>query len=357
MELEEIKEDILEGKIQGIAKAISWVEKNAPEGKEIVKKVYGDAGVGHVIGITGFPGVGKSTLVSKISELFREDGKTVGIVATDPSSPFTGGALLGDRLRLSGHDSGSDLWTDPGVFYRSVSTKGRPGGISQVTGDIITILDAAGFDKIIIETAGAGQSEVDVVEVVDTSVVVLMPSVGDKIQFGKAGIMEIADIFVVNKSDLKGASEVERFLKEMQSLNQTVNESGEGSQPAKSDSGHCAGGSKFSKIEIEQGKIEDTWTPPIIMTVAEGKEDGGVKKFVKAIESHKSFLEETGGLGKIREKRARRKIESIIGNIMIDQCRQNQEKEMEDYVSKIARRELDPYTATEEIIESEMGEG
>lgn len=356
MAVKELVDGIRQGKTQSLAEAVTLIERRSKEGEEVIKEIFSDTGNSHTIGITGFPGVGKSTLVSRIIEEFREKGKSVGVLATDPSSPFTGGALLGDRLRLSGHDSGSDLWTDSGVFYRSVSTKGEAGGISQVTGDIITLMDAFGFDKIIVETAGAGQSEVDIVEVVDTSVVVVMPGVGDRIQFGKAGIMEIADIFVVNKSDLEGASEVERFLKEMQSFDKDVRQSGavKESEMEKSGSGHYTGGSKFGKVELEQGRKGNIWISPIILTIAESEDDKGVESFVEAIEKHRDYLEESGSLGNIREKKARKEVETILGSMIVTRCSENPETDLDSYAKKVANREIDPYTAAERIFKKEI---
>ncbi len=356
MVVKDLVEGIQDRETQSLAKAVTLIERGAEEGKEIIKKIFGETGNSHIIGITGFPGVGKSTLVSRVIEKFRRDGKTVGVIATDPSSPFTGGALLGDRLRLSGHDSGSDLWTDSGVFYRSVSTKGKAGGISQVTGDILSLMDAFGFDKIIVETAGAGQSEVDIVEVVDTSVVVVMPGVGDRIQFGKAGIMEIADIFVVNKSDLNGAVEVERFLKEMQSFDKEVRKSGavKESDTEKPGSGHYAGGSKFGKVELDQGKKGDTWVAPIILTIAEDKDDEGVESFVKAIEKHKEYLEDSGSIGNIRKERARKELETVLGSMIVARCSESSKANLNGYAKKVADRDIDPYTAAEKVLKTEF---
>lgn len=358
MEVKELVSGIREGETQSLAKAVTLVEKRRGEGEEVIKEIFSETGNSHIIGITGFPGVGKSTVISRMIERFREQGKTVGVIATDPSSPFTGGALLGDRLRLSGHDSGSDLWTDSGVFYRSVSTKGKAGGISQVTGDIIALMDAFGFDKIIVETAGAGQSEVDIVKVVDTSVVVVMPGVGDRIQFGKAGIMEIADIFIVNKSDLDGASEVKRFLKEMQSFDEDVREAGavQEREMEEPGSGHYTGGSKFGKIELEQGSLGDAWIAPIILTIAEDEEDEGVKQFIEAIEEHRDYLEKSGRLGNVRKSRARGELETVLGNMIVSRCAENPESDLDGYAEKVANRDIDPYTAAEKILRTEIQE-
>ncbi len=220
MKTEEIVEGLLSGNRRALARAITYIENEYPESKEIMKQIFSKTGRAHVVGLTGFPGVGKSTLVSKLTEEFRKRGKKVGIIAIDPGSPFTGGALLGDRLRLDGMDSRKQLWTDPGIFFRSMSSRGRAGGLAAKTGDVVRLLDAFGFDVILVETVGAGQSEVDIIEVADTSVVVMMPETGDEIQVNKAGILEIGDIYVVNKADLGGAEKVERWLKYMLSLDE-----------------------------------------------------------------------------------------------------------------------------------------
>ncbi|MCC6027468.1 MAG: methylmalonyl Co-A mutase-associated GTPase MeaB, partial [Archaeoglobus sp.] len=220
MNVEEIVEGVISGNRRLLARAITIVENEYPESKELLRKIYPRTGNAHVIGITGFPGVGKSTIVSKLTEEFRRRGKSVGIVAVDPSSPFTGGALLGDRLRLDGADVNKNLWLDEKVFFRSMGSRGRLGGIAKKTGDVIKLLDAAGYEKILVETVGAGQSEIGVLEVADTVVVILMPETGDDIQVNKAGILEIGDIFVINKSDLEGAENVERWLKYMLSLDE-----------------------------------------------------------------------------------------------------------------------------------------
>lgn len=349
MELEKILDEIRRGKNRGLAEAITHVENRTEKGREIIKEIYKETGNSHIIGITGFPGVGKSSLISLISEKYRGEGKTVGIVGTDPSSPFTGGALLGDRLRLSGHDTGSNLWDDPGLFYRSVSTGGRAGGIAQTTGDIITLLDAAGFDKVLVETAGAGQSEVDMVKVVDTSIVVLMPSVGDRVQFGKAGILEIADIFVVNKSDLSGASETERYMKEMLSIQSDI-EGFESSRESQSSEGHHKGSSKYTLPEVESDEDSRPWLPRIVRTVAKQGEEKGIEELIQAIDSHKQFIDKTGHLEDNRRKRARRELESVLFDLFCDYCGCTPDLNLEKWVEEVAAKEIDPYTAAEEIL-------
>lgn len=352
LDIEKLLDGIRKGKMRSLARAVSLIEERSKAREKIIKKIFSETGNSLIIGVTGFPGVGKSTLISKIVEKFREKGETVGVIATDPSSPFTNGAFLGDRLRLGGHDSGMDLWTDPGVFYRSVSTRGEPGGVPRVIGDILTLMDAFGFDKIIIETAGAGQSEVDMIEFVDTSIVVLMPGVGDRIQFGKAGILEIGDIFVVNKSDLDGASEAERFLKEMMSFehNFQKNSVEKGENVTDKGTHHYAGSSKFGKLETGPGEIEDQWIPPIILTIAKNEKGEGIENLTEAIQKHVNYLEKSNKLRKARKRRAKKELENIVGSMIITQCRQTHEVEFEEYVKKISDKKLDPYTSAEKIL-------
>lgn len=351
MRLENIVDGIKKGKTSSLAKAITQVENRNMGGREIMKEIYRETGSSHIIGITGFPGVGKSSIISLITEIYRERGKTVGIIATDPSSPFTGGAFLGDRLRLGGYNSKSDLWNDAGVFYRSVSTGGKAGGIAQTTDDIINILDAGGFDKVIVETVGAGQSEVDIIEVVDTSVVILMPQIGDRIQFGKAGILEISDIFVINKTDLSGSLDAERNLKEMLYIEKEVEDfKGRSAGRGQEKKGHHEGGSKFTPPEIDGGEKGTDWDPPIIKTVAKQGCEEGSEELVQAIEKHREYIEREGQLKNIRKRRLEQELKSILFDLMEDYCRQQLEIGLDGWVEKIVKKEVDPYTAAERIL-------
>lgn len=332
MTIQDIINGILNKDIKSLARAISWIEKEKEEGVELIKNIYPNQREDtHIIGITGFAGVGKSTLSSRIIEKYRSMGKTVGVIAIDPSSPFTGGALLGDRLRLGSLNLGSSMWTDSGVFYRSVSNRGRMGGLSRMTGDIIAIMNVFGFDKIIIETVGAGQSEVDVIKVADTSVVVLMPGMGDRVQFAKAGILEIADIFVVNKSDLVGADRVRQFLEEM--LNFT----------------------DYRKGEKRDG-VNDEWKIPIVMTIGEYNNLKGIDELVQKIDEHFEYLVRTGRLNDVRRKRAKSEIETLVSDIVIRLCYKNHSEDLEEYAKKVADKEIDQYTAAEKIVEKTMSE-
>jgi LAO/AO transport system kinase len=342
MEVDEIVEGILSGNKRYLARAITYVENEFPEGKEILKRVYGRTGKAHVVGITGFPGVGKSTIVSKLTQEFRRRGKTVGIVAIDPGSPFTGGALLGDRLRMDGLDTNRDLWIDPGVFFRSMSSRGRAGGLAAKTGDAVRLMDAFGFDVVLVETVGAGQSEVDIIEVADTSIVALMPEMGDDIQINKAGILEIGDIYVVNKADLGGAEKTERWIKAMLMMDEEAVE-------ILTKTTHA------QEYEVQSGKIFDKiarsgWKPPVIKTIADKGE--GIPELADAIEEHFKYLKESGMLIETRKKRLTREMTEILVNEIKKYLRSNRAVDFDKIVEKVTSNNLDPHTAVEKILKS-----
>src|SRR5450432_2115109 len=261
-------EGVITGHPRRIGQAISALEREggAPE---ISRALYSRTGRARVVGMTGPPGAGKSTLVQRLAQLWRSEGKRVGIVAVDPSSPFTGGAILGDRIRMA------EIYTDPGVFIRSMATRGALGGLARATSDAVDVLDAAGFDVVVIETVGVGQDEVDIVKAAETTVVVLPPGLGDDIQAIKAGILEIADVFVVNKADREGAARTEAELAMM--------------------------------LDLTAAK---DWRPPIVRTVAPSNQ--GVAETAGAIAAHAAYLGE-GGEGQRRaRRRARARLLAIL---------------------------------------------
>ena len=232
--IEAFLQRIRNGEVRALSRAISAVEDHTPESTEMLKGLFPYSGKALLLGITGSPGAGKSTLVDQIAHAYRKQEKTIGIVAVDPTSPFSGGAILGDRIRMISHHA------DPGIFIRSMATRGSLGGLASTTADVATVMDASGRDVVMIETVGVGQDEVDIVRLADVTIVVLVPGMGDDVQTIKAGIMEIADIFVINKSDRDGAERVEREIRSMQAIT-----------PARSGGG-----------------LKDDWTPPIVKTVA-----------------------------------------------------------------------------------------
>jgi len=289
---------------------VSLVEDAAPELRRVMKVIAPMTGTARVIGLTGAPGVGKSTVTGALVRSYRAQGCRVGVLAVDPSSPFTGGALLGDRVRMQ------DLATDDQVFIRSMASRGHLGGLSWATPQALRILAAAGFDVVLIETVGVGQAEVEIASLADCALVVVAPGLGDSIQAAKAGILEIADVFVVNKSDRPGAQEVVRDLRTMLSMART----GEGS-----------------------------WRPPIVSTAAASGE--GIDDLVAAIARHRDWQEETGQLAARRAARA----EEEISALAIAELRHRMgglpgESRLAELAARVAAGELDPYSAADELI-------
>ena len=308
----EIVEKLLAGDPRSIARAITNVESGAADAAELMKAVFPHTGKATVIGITGSPGAGKSSLVDKLAFHYNSSGCKVGIICVDPSSPFSGGAILGDRIRMA------TLGMEKGVFIRSMATRGNLGGLSRATVDAVAILDAAGFDKIIVETVGVGQDEVEIVKTADVSVVVLVPGMGDDIQAIKAGIMEIGDVFVINKADREG---VLRTQKELEAL-------------------------------LSLAHRPDMWNPPIVKTIA--TENKGIEDLVTAISAYYTF--QTGGQGSTvrRQAIARwRLLELLQERLLADLLNRNGTREKLDTLSfEIAEKKIDPYSAVEDIINS-----
>jgi LAO/AO transport system kinase len=299
------------GDPRALARAISTVEDRAAGWSEMLKALFPYTGKARVIGLTGPPGAGKSTLVDQLAKHYRKDNHTVGIIAVDPTSPYTGGAILGDRIRMQDH------YADPGIYIRSMATRGALGGLARATADAATVLDASGRDLIMIETVGVGQDEVEIVRLADVTVVILVPGMGDDVQTIKAGIMEIADIFVINKSDREGAERVEREIRAMQSL----------------------------------ATRHDRWTPPIVKTVAS---DGvGTKELADAITNYETYLKKENLVFKKTVENWQERLVEMLRDAMLEKARAQMETgggSLERYASEIAEHKRDPYSLVEELL-------
>jgi len=307
--MEDLIKRYLSGDRRALARFISYVEDEVEDVTKLLDKVYYRTGKAYRIGITGPPGAGKSTIVDQLTKLYRKHSKTVGIIAVDPTSPFTGGALLGDRIRMS------DLATDPGVFIRSMATRGSLGGLAQRTHEVADILDAFGMDIVLFETVGVGQSELDVVEAADTTVVVLVPESGDSIQAMKAGLMEIADIFTINKSDREGA---DRVLVEIQ----YVLEFNEDSRP---------------------------WKPTVIQTVANSGQ--GIEDLFQTLNEHLAFQERNHIRIEKQKKRITNYVRQIVKENILKEFWQHSQKEKLAYqIKQILDKKRSPYAVGRELI-------
>jgi LAO/AO transport system kinase len=309
-----LSERILAADPRAIARGISLIEDEAPQAADLVRAIFARTGRAYLVGVTGPPGAGKSTLVDRMTAELRGREHTVGIVAVDPTSPFTGGAILGDRVRMQAHVA------DPGVFIRSMATRGHLGGLARATSEAALVLDASGKDLVIIETVGVGQDEVDIVRTADVSIVVIVPGAGDEVQALKAGIMEIGDIFVVNKADREGADRTAASIEAMLALE-----------------------------NWEQGR----WRPPILKTEATtGK---GVPELVDTIDR---FRDHTRAIqGERRRARAEFRLRELLGRRFMQHVEEHVLKpgEFDALLDRVARRELDPYTATADIIGRAIG--
>lgn len=306
----EIVDKLLNHSRLALSKAITAVENEYDDAVQIMTEIYPHTGNAYVIGITGPPGAGKSTLTDKLAKEYRKRGKTVGIVAIDPTSPYSGGAILGDRIRMM------DLTADEGIFVRSMATRGSLGGLSQKAGDAVKLMDAFGMDVIIVETVGVGQSEVDIVKTADTTMVVVIPGMGDDIQAIKAGILEIGDLFTINKADREGTDKLNIEIEMMLELNPE----------------HVA------------------WRPPINRTIASKGE--GIEAVVDSIEAHKAYLIESGKLNDIRKARIKNEVTAMLNDHVNRYIDKNviQTDEFDNLVVKMQSREIEPYSVVDDIV-------
>jgi LAO/AO transport system kinase len=304
----DLLEPLRRGEARALGRAISWMENGHPGARDLMARLWPHLGRAAVIGITGSPGAGKSTLTDRLARVLLAEGQRVGILAVDPTSPFSGGAILGDRIRMQ------RIAAEPGIFIRSMATRGALGGLARATQDAIDLLDAAGFDTVIVETVGVGQDEVDVVSCVQTCCVVLVPGMGDEIQAIKAGIMEVADLFIINKADRDGADQVEREVEAMKSL------------------------------AMPQG-----WDPPVLRTVAQQGE--GIPELLAKFREHGIWLREHGGLARKARERARLRFDSLLAEAAVRRVKaQAGPARLEAALQGIADRSLDPYSAVASIL-------
>jgi LAO/AO transport system kinase len=302
-------EQLRSGDARTLARAISIVENRSPGWSELLKALFPQSGHARILGLTGAPGAGKSTLVDQLAKRYRKENRTVGIIAVDPTSPYTGGAILGDRIRMQDH------FSDPGIYIRSMATRGSLGGLARATADVASVMDASGRDLIMIETVGVGQDEVDIVRLADVTVVILVPGMGDDVQSIKAGIMEIADIFVINKSDREGTERVEREIRALQSL----------------------------------AIRSDHWTPSIVKTVAS---DGtGINDLVAAIADYEAYLQEENLVLQHKIENWQERLIEMLRDALLEKAREQMEDgNVARYAAEVAEHKRDPYTLVEEIV-------
>jgi len=308
--VDRLLQDLLKGDTRALSRVITRVENRSADSLDILRQLFPHTGKSQIIGVTGSPGSGKSTLVDRLAAEFRKKNNTVGIIAVDPSSPFTGGAILGDRIRMQ------TLAVDPGVYIRSMATRGHLGGLAAATADVAAVLEAAGKDPVLIETVGVGQDEIDIVKLAEISIVVLVPGMGDDIQALKAGIMEIGDIFVINKCDRPGVEKMERAILGLLSL------------------GHRA----------------DGWQPPIVKTTATKGE--GVAELLEAIDRYYVFFRNSISRSRKKQEAERQRLINLLEERLVNTAVEQifPDGELNDLVSAIAERRQDPYSVVEQII-------
>jgi len=303
-------ERLRSGDVRALARAVSLVENDAASAADVLSGCFPFSGSALRIGVTGAPGAGKSTIVDKLARHYRGAGVTLGVIAVDPTSPFTGGAILGDRIRMQ------ENLNDPGFYVRSMATRGSLGGLARTTADVASVIEASGKDVILIETVGVGQDEIDIVRLSDVTIVVLVPGMGDDVQSLKAGIMEIADLFVVNKADREGADRVEKEVRAMQSL----------------------------------ATSHGDWVPPVVKTIASTGE--GIDRLVEAIAQMKEWLETDGRMEARRRTYWRERITEMMRHALMRQVRKHgmSDAELDAYAERVARKQEDPYKLVPELV-------
>jgi LAO/AO transport system kinase len=307
--LQPLVDQVRAGDPRALARAITMVENRTPGWSELLKALFPHTGHTRTLGLTGPPGAGKSTLVDQLARHYRKESRTVGIIAVDPTSPYTGGAILGDRIRMQDH------FSDRGIYIRSMATRGSLGGLARTTADVATVLDASGRDLVMIETVGVGQDEVDIVRLADVTIVILVPGMGDDVQTIKAGIMEIADIFVINKGDYEGAERVEREIRALQSL----------------------------------AIRSDNWTPPIVKTVA--SEGVGIAELAAAIRDYEAYLQKENLALKRNVENWENRLIEMLRDALLDRAREHLGNgAVARYAAEVAQHKRDPYSLVEELV-------
>lgn len=303
-------ERILAGNSRALARAITAVENGEPHGDELLRRLFPHSGRALLLGVTGAPGAGKSTLVDRLAAAFRKQQKSVGIIAVDPTSPFSGGAILGDRIRMQSHSG------DPGIYIRSMATRGTLGGLARATADVATMLDAAGRDIVMVETVGVGQDEVDIVKLAEVTLLLLVPGMGDDVQTFKAGIMEIADVFVINKADRAGAERLEQEIHAMLAIS-------------------------------PRG---DGWSPPVVKTVA--TEGAGVVELLAAMDRYVDFLRSTGIAEQKKTRNWRERLLALLRERLLERVVMETlgNGALNEYAARIAARQVDPYSVVDEVM-------
>ena len=335
-DLSTLIQGIQTGGMRALARACRLIDERDPCAFELLKRIFTHEGRAYVIGVTGTPGAGKSTLVDGLIRLYREQGKRVAVLAIDPTSPYSGGAILGDRIRMQQH------FTDEGVFIRSIATRGHLGGLSRSTGDVLHVLHASTFDVVILETVGVGQDELEVTQLADTTLVVMAPGLGDDIQAIKAGILEVADVFAVNKSDRVGADATVQDLQQMLSLRRVPT-------GVSKMQGHSAVSTLRKGPEAEAGE----WLPPILKTVAHRQE--GLADLVDALSKHREFLTTTEAGTAIQAQRKVDEFRAILYQALIDEVDTRFAEQVSEKLRDIVDGRSDPYTSAAALVRSAMG--
>ena len=329
---------VLAGEVRAASRLMRRIDDEDPAATADLQKLFPRTGRAYVLGITGSPGTGKSTLTDRVVARFRAQGLSVGVLAVDPTSPFSGGAILGDRIRMQAHAS------DPGVFIRSLATRGSLGGLSRATGDCIRVMDAMGKDVIVVETVGVGQDEIDIAQMAHTTLLVTVPGMGDDIQAIKAGILEVADVFIVNKADLDGADRTVRELRQMLELRHALRR-----PPVEHDRQHRLKTRAAGK-PAEAPPSSDEWEPPILKVIA--ARDQGLEPVMEAVARHREFLERTGQRAERERARARMQFLALLRNRLLQSALDRLEAEkgrLDEVALSIARREADPYALAETL--------